>query len=180
MNQKRGEIATLLTLGFIAVSAIFTVASSIVVNNKKLSLNSRAQTAPPPTPITRYGSANCTCSQICGDYSNYYAGSQNVIGSVRQCSCKNTSPPSTCPINYNSIPTITTANPNPNNNCRSSSYMRQADCEIVCGIGNCRSCKLGSLVKYECNISNSSSIPRCSKPRTHATLITFEQEKKTK
>lgn len=51
--------------------------------------------------------------------------------------------------------------------CKGGSYVKKSDCEITCGEGNCRQCRLGSTtVKYECNIDYN-NLPACTANKTH-------------
>lgn len=270
MENKRGEVATLLTLGLVIVGTLVALGTSLFVSNKKTNLasNSRAAcsssyhscttvkseytnggyyassgkyykatncaneitegvgnyckalnpasssptTAPaatttpcttchtvptavptPGTPCTtchtvptavptpqpvsgkRNGLNNCTPEQICGGYDNYVPSSQYSDGSIRVVTCKNLNIPAS-PASCNAGSNIPTSiPPDPSSpSCTSGSYMQLVGCEDICGIGNCKSCKLNSTIKYECK--GVQNLRACVKSRTYASFTSCEME----
>lgn len=223
-KSRKGEIATLLTLGLVLVGTLITLGTSFFVDKtKNIASNPKAQmpceinqsncvtecgsislcsssctkqynvpdegtadrvciSGPTSTPVqgvgvptntpapveeTRYGSMNCTPEQICGGYAYYKSGSQYQDGSLRVVKCKDrtiAASPKSCEVSNGPIATIT-----PDLNapaCSSGAYKKPADCENTCGINNCQSCKVNSVIKYECkvNITGAPSLPSCLLP----------------
>jgi len=166
LKKRRGEIATLLTLGLVLVGTLITLGTSLFVNKTKIASNPRAA-----GEVTRYGSMNCTPSQICGNYANYVPGSQYQQGSVRVVKCKDGSipaSPSSCIVSLTGVPPTITPNPD-SPSCTSGAYTLLVDCENICGINNCQSCKLGSVTKYECKVGT--SVPQCTASMTYASVM---------
>ncbi|MDP1615299.1 MAG: hypothetical protein Q8L68_05830, partial [Methylococcales bacterium] len=175
MGNKKGEIATLLTLGLVLVGAAITIATSYITNlQKNIASNPQATGG-----VTRYGSASCTCTQICGDYSNYVPSSNLITASgARQCTCKAAEPISTCGTNYNTNPVVPPVNDNPTNKCVSGAYTNLIDCTNTCGVGNCQGCLLNTTTKYECKVTAKppSNLTSCVKPRTFASEANCKSE----
>ncbi len=172
---KKAEVATLLTLGLVMVGAVMTIVASIFTNNQKnLASKPRANSS---DSETRYGSANCTCSQICGG--QYIGNSQSVSGGVRQCKCRKNAPANSCPIVYTSFPNTPTDPPSQNLQKCDSNYGTYSDlsmCEIVCGVGSCKRCLLGSTSKWQCNVNTPIQIPACGRKRTYSALVNCKYE----
>ena len=170
MKNKKAEIGTVVMMALLVIVSLISFGSSKFLSSKKTSSTQATG------GVVRYGSANCTCSQICGISSNYVPSSQQITSSgARQCTCKQDTPASTCSINYNDndLSAVPTINENPGK-CSSGSYMALVDCVNACGVGNCQSCMLGSTIKYECNVS--SDLDLCKKPRTYASLSNCQGE----
>ncbi len=169
---KKAEVATLLTLGLVVVGAVMTIVASVFTNNQKnLASKPRADSS---ESKTRYGSANCTCYQICGGHGQYISNSQSVSGGVRICKCKADAPSSLCPINYQSLPNTPTDPPSGSLGKCDSNYGTYSDlsmCEIVCGVGSCKRCLLGSTSKWQCNVTTPNQISACKKTRTYSTKV---------
>lgn len=161
LKKRRGEIGTVVMLIALAVMSIIGFSSSKFLSSKKTSSTQATG------GVVRYGSANCTCSQICGISSNYVSNSQEITSSgARKCTCQEDTPASICGINYNNPPVVPPVNENPPNKCISGAYMALVDCVNACGVGNCQSCKLNTVTKYECKVGG--NLELCKKPRTYA------------
>lgn len=61
LKSHKGEIATLLTLGLVLIGGLITLGLSILSNNQKISMNSRAAETCSDSSIPRPGMACCFC-----------------------------------------------------------------------------------------------------------------------
>ncbi|KKQ24988.1 MAG: hypothetical protein US40_C0004G0026 [Candidatus Roizmanbacteria bacterium GW2011_GWC2_37_13] len=93
MKNKKGEIATLLTLGLVLIGAIITMASSFFVKNNRIAYNSRASPkteSPPPVPspiVTPMGIRDSAPSLIPSMNPAPTVGSQDdtIVGEGQSC-----------------------------------------------------------------------------------------------
>ena len=178
LHFQSGEAATLVALISMAFILLTTITSTLI--SKKPQTTSTKAAA---KPYTCTASANLTCMQICLN-SSYVPNSQTVSGALRTCKCTQG-----CSFPNISIPPggggsggsggdVCYSSNNKGGTC-GASYTRCSDCEKICGIGQCESCKLGSTIKWQCIRSNPTSganVPTCSQPKTYANLENCKQE----